>query len=92
MVRDPQNRLRFGAAEWIALLTVALMLLGMMGTSMGVLWSYSDRVLTLENHEVTNSKALDEIKANVQLIPRIDQRVMALEQASERHEERERRP
>lgn len=86
MVRDPANRIKFGAAEWVALATLGLMLLGTMSTSIGVLWSYSDRVLTLENHETQTNKTLDEIKENVQLIPRIDQRVMALERASERRE------
>lgn len=86
MVRDSVGTLRFGMMEWVGLLTFRLMLLGSVASSVSVLWHYSDRVLVLEQQQATTVKSLEEIRENAELIPRIDQRVMALEAAGERRE------
>lgn len=76
MTRADNGRLKFGLGEWIAIVAVVA---GPMCTYGSWLWQQSDRVLRLEEREQQTRQTLEKIERSVELIPRIDQRLMAIE-------------
>lgn len=81
MTRADNGKLHFGVAEWIGILALVV---GPMGTYGSWLWQQSDRVLRLEERESQTRATLEKIEHHVDLIPRIDQRLMAIESAAAR--------
>lgn len=75
------GRLRFGPQEWIAIFIFAAGVL----SAILVDWRHTtERLLILEQNDQHQHETLDEIKEETKLIPRIDQRLMAIENAAER--------
>lgn len=70
------GRLKFGPQEWIGII---VFLTGILG-AMFVDWRHtSERLLILEQSDVYKRATLEDIKQETKLIPRIDQRLMAIE-------------
>jgi len=81
MTRADNGRLKFGVGEWVAIVAVVV---GPMMTYGSWLWQQSDRVLVLEQVIAQHRESLGKIEAQTELIPRIDQRVLAIEATLER--------